>query len=62
MHHFHVTFEIYRDSKRKEIKVIKVEAGTKKLAVIRAMAELNKLAEYSGLFKNTIRVEEVLND
>lgn len=59
MRHFHVTFEIYLDANRKEFKTISVEAGTKKLAVIRAMAELNKLNGYSNLFKNTVRVEEV---
>lgn len=60
MKYFDVTFEVHKGSNHKEYKTIRVEAGTKKLAVIRGMQEINKLQGYSDLFKNVIRVTEIV--
>jgi len=59
MKHFNVTFEIHRGSNHKEYKTVMVEAGNKKLATIRGMMAINKIDEYSDLFKNVVKVEEV---
>lgn len=53
-----VVFEVYREG-GKEIKDIIIEAGNKKIAMMRAMAEINKLSGYSELFKKVNRIEEV---
>lgn len=53
-----VVFEVYREA-GKEIKDIIIEAGNKKIAMMRAMVEINNLAGYSELFKKVNRIEEV---
>ena len=58
MKKYKVTFEIYR-ADRREIKSVEVEAGNKKLAVTRAMAELSKQDGYSNLYKKVYALEEV---
>lgn len=57
MRRWKVLFEVYHGSNR-EIKSIEVEAGTKKLAMTRAMLEINKLDGYSNLFKKVYSIEE----
>ena len=59
MKKFKVMFEIHVDRNRKEFKEIIVEAGTKKLAMVRALSEINKIKEYEGIFKNIKEIEEV---
>lgn len=59
MRKYNVYFEIFKNNGHKENRTIHVEAGTKKLAVLRAMSEINKLEGYSGLFKNVVKIEEV---
>lgn len=59
MKKFKIIFEIHLDRDRKDYKEIIIEAGNKKVASIRAMYEIGKFQEYSGLFKNIISVEEV---
>lgn len=60
MRKFNVTFEVFRNNGHKENKTIFVEAGTKKLAALRAMNEINKIGEYSMLYKNVVKIEEVV--
>ena len=59
MRKFRVVFEVFKDGKGKERKEIFVEAGNKKLAVVRAMSAINKLEGYSELYKNVAAIEEV---
>ncbi len=59
MNKYKVIFEIHVDRNRKEFKEIIVEAGTKKLAMVRALSEINKIKEYEGIFKNIKEIEEV---
>ena len=61
MKHWSVTFEVFLGNSKngKELKVIDVEAGTKKLAAIRAMTLINKMEGYENLFKQVMKVEEV---
>ena len=59
MNKYKVTFEIHVDRNRKEYRDIIVEAGNKKFAMTRALSEMSKVSEYSGMFKNVLRVEEV---
>ena len=59
MSNYEVTFEVFTDNSakpREEFK-IKAEAGNKKLAVLRAMQAINKMEEYSNLYKNVKKVE-----
>lgn len=58
MKNWKVTFEIYSD-KGHELKSVNVIAGNKKLAMTRAMMEINKLKEYAELFKKVQSIEEV---
>ena len=58
MKQYNVTFEIFRGSNHKAYETVGVEAGTKKLALMRAMGIINKLKDYKDLYKNVIRVEE----
>lgn len=62
MKQWKVVFEIFRDNstKGREIKIVGVEAGTKKLAAIRAMSVINKMEGYENLFKQVKSVEEVI--
>lgn len=53
-----VVFEIYGNANT-EFKSIIVEAGNKKIAMTRAMMELNKTPGYSDMFKKVNRIEEV---
>lgn len=57
MKKFVVSFEIHLYNGKK-IERIKVEAGSKKLAAIRAISEINKRPEYTNQYKNIIGVEE----
>lgn len=62
MNNYVVTFEVFDNGTAESpfgtsIKKITVEAGNKKLAAVRAMSEINKIAGYSGLYKNIISVE-----
>lgn len=59
MRKFNVTFEVFMSTGKKQNKIIMIEAGTKKLAALRAMTEINKLDGYSQLYKNVVKVEEV---
>ena len=61
MSNYEVTFEVFTDNStkpREELK-IKVEAGNKKLAVLRAMQAINKMEGYSNLYKNVKSVEAI---
>lgn len=58
MKQYNVTFEIFRGSNYKGIETVTVEAGTKKLAVMRAMGVINKIKDYKELFKSVVKVEE----
>lgn len=62
MKHWSVTFEVFLGNSMngKEFKTIDVEAGTKKLAAIRAMTIINKMEGYENLFKQVKSVEEVI--
>ncbi len=57
MRKWHVIFEVFKGTNR-EIKSVDVEAGTKKLAMLRAMSEINKIEGYSDLFKQVYSIEE----
>lgn len=59
MRKFTVTFEVFLESGKKFLKSLTVEAGNKKLAGIRAMGEINKDEQCSGLYKNLKSIEEV---
>lgn len=52
MFRYEVIFKVFRDAKKTELVPIVVEAGSKKLATIRAMLEINKKPEYKDLYKN----------
>ena len=57
MRKWHVIFEVFKGTNR-EMKSVDVEAGTKKLAMLRAMSEINKIDGYSELFKQVYSIEE----
>ena len=59
MRKFNVVFEVFDANGKKELKTVSVEAGNKKIAALRGMQAINKLAGYSEKFKNVTRVEEV---
>ena len=59
MRKFNVVFEVFDANGKKELKTVSVEAGNKKIAALRGMQTINKLAGYSEKFKNVTRVEEV---
>ena len=61
MKKWEVLFEIYRDisTKARMNYSVVVEAGTKKLAVLRAIEALNKLEEYANDYKSVKEVKEV---
>lgn len=59
MKKFNVIFEVYRSNTYTEDKTVSVEAGNKKLACMRAMAEINRQGDYSSYFKKVKSVEEV---
>ena len=59
MSKYKITFEVYMDDKKKEWVPVEIEAGNKKLAVLRAMQELGKVEKYKMTYKNVISVEEV---
>lgn len=58
MKKWRVMFEIYRGSNR-EIKSVEVEAGNKRIALSRALAEINKDKSYADIFKKPYAIEEV---
>lgn len=57
MKNWRVIFEVYKNGIR-EMKSFVVEGGTKKIAMLRAMSEINKLDGYSDLFKKVYSIEE----
>lgn len=63
MKKFLVTFDIYKYIDQYKTKAVKetitIEAGNKRVASLRAMAELNKNKEYEGLYKTLRSIEEV---
>ena len=60
MRKFNVTFVVFMNDGTKQDKTVFVEAGNKKLAALRGMLEINKIDEYSQLYKNVKRIEEVV--
>lgn len=60
MKKFKVVFEVFRSNNYTENKIVSVEAGNKKIACTRAMAEINRQGDYSGYFKKVKSVEEVV--
>lgn len=58
MKYYKVTIEVHIDDKKKERKVVAVEAGNKRLASLRAMSELVKQG-FGDYFKTLVSVEEV---
>lgn len=59
MNKYRVTFEVFANSGRKERVPMEVEAGTKKLAVLRAMQKIGQIDRYNMAYKNVLSVEEV---
>lgn len=59
MRKFDVTFEVFLSNTQKIYRTITIEAGTKKMAALRAMTEINKLNDFSEHYKNVIKIEEV---
>lgn len=59
MKNYRVTFEVFKNDGSKEYRPVVVEAGTKKLAAVRAMIEINKIDGYSTLYKNIHTIVEV---
>lgn len=59
MKNYRVTFEVFRNDGSKEYRPVVVEAGTKKLAAVRAMIEINKIEGYATLYKNIHAIVEV---
>lgn len=59
MRKFNVIFEVFNENGTKEYKTVTVEAGNKKMAALRGMQTINKLAGYSGKYKNVTSIEEV---
>lgn len=59
MRKFNVIFDVFDANGNKEVKIITVEAGSKKIAALRGMQTINKLDGYSDRFKNIAGVEEV---
>lgn len=64
MKKFEVFFEVYNDSnnKNKELVRFVVEAGTKKLATLRAIKLLNDDWRYKDHYKALKDVKEVIQD
>ena len=62
MKKFEVFFEVYNDSSNKTKEVVKfvVEAGTKKLATLRAIKLLNEDKRYENHYKALKDVKEVI--
>lgn len=64
MEKYNVTVEVFRKdvdvvgTHGEQVKV-EVEAGNKKLAVLRAMSELNKSKEYSNCYERLVSVEKI---
>lgn len=63
MKKFLVTFDVFKYIDQYKTKAVKetitIEAGNKRVASLRAMAELNKNKEYEGLYKSLRSIEEV---
>lgn len=62
MKKFEVFFEVYNDSSNKAKEIVKfvVEAGTKKLATLRAIKLLNEDKRYENHYKALKDVKEVI--
>lgn len=60
MRKFRVFFNVFREGRIIEKKILVVESGNKKLATFRAMREINKDPKYVDLYKTVDRVEEIV--
>lgn len=62
MKKWEVMFEVYNDigTKAKKTFTATVEAGTKKLAVLRAIEIINTIDEYKNDYKSVKEVKEVI--
>ena len=58
MKKYRVTVIVHLDGSRQERKVVTIEAGTKKIAHLRAMRQVN-LDGYSQYFKTIESIEEI---
>ena len=56
---YKVMFEVFVEDRKKELVPVEIEAGNKKLAVLRAMQELGKDEKYKMTYKNVVSVTEV---
>lgn len=54
-----VEFEIFFGDGNKGYKTVTIEAGSKKIAALRAMTEINKDQSVAQLYKNLLSVREV---
>ena len=61
MRKYNVIFEIFNGAGQKFMETVSVEAGNKRLAVIRAMNVLRTMnhGQYEGSYKQVTKVEEV---
>lgn len=60
MKKFKVIIEIFLGGNRNKIEEIIVEAGSKKLASIRALREISKKKEYENLYKTIRSIEDAV--
>ena len=60
MKKFIVSFEVYIGGHHRETESVVVEAGNKKMAYTRGLAEMSKMKEYADKFKQIISVEEAV--
>ena len=51
MHKYQVSIEIFLDKGNKVVRDVVVEAGTKKLATIRALLDISKESDFKDLYK-----------
>ena len=59
MKNYKVTFIVFHEDNKKEYRTIIVEAGTKKMATLRAMKKINDdYPEIANLYKSVKSVEE----
>lgn len=54
-----VEFEIFFGDGKKGYKTVTIEAGSKKIAALRAMTEINKDQSVAQLYKNLLSIREV---
>lgn len=61
MNQYKVIFEVFHESKKKELVSMTVEAGNKKLASLRAIKKLSdEKPEFGNLFKTIKAVEGIV--